>query len=457
MLEQTLRLVARRYRLPALSAPSLKSQKLSAASILAITIEQARRALSLGASPDDTLKRTFIEALARMIREATDTQNGDPTFQTMVLRYRAAQVREYASLAAQAGQDRRQILTSVNAIAHPAKLQRIPAGQQRDALSRLQAAALSADWPKLSASTQQLLDAAENANECSFKEALIRIRQDSALTRLQRLETLANDNLVQQYLSLGNQQGPRSGSAAAIKQGSLSQQRGAAVEALAAETITALAQRLNRTQKPNTRYRAVSSMHVPASIPGSPERAKSEWDVVLLQQTKAIDNTPVWKICMLVEAKASVDAATTDLPRLLRGLDLLSQADEDTIYPFEAREGTVLLDGAALRPLSIDEPDLHNMVLYCSNAPADASPRLLNAASRMQLLSAQASLQFAAKLIEQQEVDAHSLETVWYQLLESARWRTVLNQYAVLRQVRELMVHTDDLSAAIITAEAEQP
>src|SRR5690606_3380792 len=95
-----------------------------------------------------------------------------------------------------------------------------------------------------------------------------------------------------------------------------------------------------------------------------------------------------------------------------------------------------------------DEAELEKIVLYCCDAPTDATPRLLSAASRMQLLSAQASLKFASALAAKQSADFQSLEPVWLQLLEAPKWGAVLNQYQTLRQVRELMVHAGDLLAA---------
>ena len=80
-------------------------------------------------------------------------------------------------------------------------------------------------------------------------------------------------------------------------------------------------------------------MRVPSSIPGRHDRAKTEWDAILLERPRGDDPAPVWNVRFLVEAKASADAATTDLPRLLRGLNLLAQADPDTLYAFETTPG----------------------------------------------------------------------------------------------------------------------
>ena len=162
----------------------------------------------------------------------------------------------------------------------------------------------------------------------------------------------------------------------------------------------------------------------------------------------ALDAT-TWDVCVLVEAKASVDAATTDLPRLVRGLTLLAHADTHTAYSFRTQQGAVRLSGASLAALAGDGAALRRTVLYCCDAPVETAPRVLSPASRMQLLSAHASLEFAGALADGRDADCVDLEPVWRQLLESPRWRPVLDQYATLREVRELMVHPEDLRAAV--------
>src|SRR5690606_12600912 len=49
-----------------------------------------------------------------------------------------------------------------------------------------------------------------------------------------------------------------------------------------------------------------------------------------------------------------------------------------------------------------------------------------------------------------------ALEPVWRELLHSPNWRPVLNQYQTLLQVRELMVHPDDLVAAVRASDSGQ-
>ncbi|MBP0620701.1 3-deoxy-D-arabino-heptulosonate 7-phosphate synthase [Cupriavidus consociatus] len=451
LLDATLRAVARRYRLPASAAAISGQQAAGAATALALAIEEARAAMARGETPGAALKDRFIDALARLIREALRTDAGDPVFQAMIMRHRAAHVREYASLSAGADQDRRQVRMAVNAIAHPGRQQRLVPGPQREALARLHASTSASSWSALHDTGRGLLGMPEIANEAP---GLARLLDSPALKRLQRLEALEADDLVRQYRTLWDRQGPRPGSATASAQGVAARRRGAATEAQAAQALEALAQRLNQAEGAPASYRVVTSMRVPASIPATHDRAKTEWDAVLLRQLPPADAVPAWEICLLAEAKASVDAATTDLPKLLRGLRLLAHADPDVVYAFETQQGTVRLHGASLSALHTEEAGLPGLVLYCCDAPAEASPRLLGAASRMQLLSAQASLEFAGKLEEGQAAEAPALAPVWHELLESPRWRGVLNQYPTLWQVRELMVHPGDLMAAIDRAGA---
>ena len=427
LLDETLRSVARRYRLPPLTAPSGAGLRGDPASALALAIEQAREALASGSVPDPQVKRHFIEALARMIRDAMrDGEAGDPVFQAMELRHRVAHVREYASLAAHADQDRRQVRMAVNRVAHPARQQRVPAGPQRAALAQLHASAASASWQDVRAAALCLLAMPlVDGDAPAGSHRLAQLRDDPALARLERLDALAEDALVRRYQCLWDRNGPRSGSPRAVAQGVAAQRRGAAVEALAAQALQALAQRLNQTEAPRASYRVVTSMRVPASIPGSPDRAKTEWDAVLLGRAAAAEPAGAWDVCLLVEAKASVEAATTDLPRLLRGLHLLAQADVGEVYAFATRQGTVHLRGASLGALPTGPAGLEHAVLYCCDAPCEAPARLLGAASRMQLLSDPASLAYAGALAAGQQADPQGLVAVWDHLLDSPRWRTV--------------------------------
>ncbi len=476
LLKGILQDVSRRYQLPSIAASAPLKPDADAAALLAQTIEQARLALASDKRPDAALESVFTLALAQLIGQAMRKDAGDPAFQATLLRQRSHSVREYAALTAQEKSDARRVRSAVNAIAHPARLQRSPAGKQRNALAELQAAMVSASWLWVFDTAGRIAQQSGVMNEPALMGKLADLLESTALQRLKRLQALESDEQVREYQALWARNGPRVGSDEAAAQGSASQRRGAAVEERAALAVERLAQRLNqadRNASARARYRMVSSLHVPASLPASREYAKSEWDVVLLRRTEASldgheaqaphhavlreaqapdravsQEADVWQVCLLVEAKASVDAAAIDLPRLLRGLRLLAHADAGKTYSFEAKQGTVRLSGASLKALTAEAPGLAATVLYCSDAPLEGKPRLLSAASRMQLLSAPASLQFADALAQGREPDAATLAPVWEALLESPRWDSVLHQYAALRQARALMVHVDDLMAA---------
>ena len=447
LLDATLRAAARRYRVPAVS--QLSAHDAGAAAALAVSIEHARRALAAGETPPPALRHAFLAALARLIREALREPGGDPVFQALLLRHRNASVREYAALSAGAARDRRDLVAAANTLAHPAKLERMPAAPPRAALARLHAAAIAQSWAELARAADELLGLPGACDPA----VLQRLLAGPALRRLQRLDALASDAEVRRYRERWLSQGPTPGSADAAAQGDASRERGAAVEALAVRAMQALARALNAAAD-GAPYLAVSSMRVPPSIPASAERAKSEWDAALLRRAGGGDAAPTWDVCLLLEAKASADAAATDFPRLLRGLRLLAHADAQTDYLFRAREGGYALRGGSLRALPTEGPALERAVLYFSDAPADARPRLLSAASRMQLLGADASLDYAGRLTQGEDAPAAMLEPVWTLLLESPQWAGVLQQYPMLRQARELMVHADDLMAAIAASQS---
>ncbi|GAB3085351.1 3-deoxy-D-arabino-heptulosonate 7-phosphate synthase [Bordetella muralis] len=430
-------------------AASSRTQSENPSTALAIVLEQVRVLLEAGDTPDDALKRRFFDALDRLIREAVQPTRGDTAFQAMVLRHQTAAVREYASLAAHANQDRREVHAAVNTVAHPTKLQRMPTGALRAALTQLQAFAAAEDWHALCVCAEQVLPLAQAEADSAVTRGMDRLSGSPALGRLRRLSVLVSDPLVQRYRSLWDQQGPRAGSAVAMEQGAASQQRGAAVEARAAQALEVLAQRLNAQAENKIPYRVVTSMRASPSLPGNADYAKSEWDAVLLQQTPSDGDTPTFDVCLLIEAKASVDAATTDLPRLLRGLRLLASAQAETTYAFDTHQGRVQLRGSSLKRFAAEDTHVAGSVLYCCDAVADAYPKLLSTATRMQLLSAPGSVAYASSLAGAAPGDRQSLASVWEQLLTSARWDTVRRQYPLLRQVRDLMVHVDDLFMAV--------
>jgi hypothetical protein len=438
LLDDTLRRVVRRYRLPPLDTSPAAIRDANPAAALALSIEAVRKAIESGRAPDAESKRGFIDALARMIRDAMRPDCGDPAFQAMVLRHQVAEVREYAALSAQAAQDRRTVRAAAAAIAHPRKQERARPGAPREALARFYAAASAESVSALCDAVQALSDMPETEG------ALTRLRDGDALKRLLRAEALERDERVRRYRALWERNGPRPGSATAVAQGVVAQRRGADTEASAARALDALAIWLEEEEAPSATYRVVTSMRVPAALAAGHAHAKTEWDAVLLRRAKEADDADAWDVCLLVEAKASADAAATDFTRLVRGLRLLARAEQDIGYAFETREGTVRLRGTSLSALATDEAALERTVLYSCDASGESAPRLLSAAVRMRLLTTPASLDYASA-----PMDAQRLEPVWNELLESPQWTSVLDQSPTLHRVRELMIHPDDLLEAV--------
>jgi hypothetical protein len=444
-----LKLAARRFRAPALPDSLEEARARGTATALATAIERARQALAAGSAPGDEIRALFLDALARHIAEAMRPAHGDAAFQAMVLRHRSPAVREFASLNAHAERDRRQIRSGVNALAHPEKLQRQPPGPIRDTLQRAQEASTAGDWSSVAEPILDLMGLPEVQDDPVLCRSLERVVFDDAFTRLRRIDALSKLAEVERYRALWARRGPAAGTELAASTGTGAQRRGDAVEALAAAALQALADRLNaqaEAARDASRYRIATSLRVPSSLGGDAHGAKSEWDAALLRRHEA---DQAWDLCLIVEAKASPDAATTDLPRLLRGLRVLARADIDTDYPFAARGGEVWLRGASLAALPTEEAGLARAVIYCSDGDVERAPRPLNAASRMQLLSAEASLAAAARLEDGAAPDPSALTPVWRQLLESPAFSPVLRQYPTLRAVRELMLHPHDLMAAV--------
>lgn len=436
LLRTVLRTAPRRYAVPGLPADTGSGSRPETA--LAAAIERGRLAPA-----DAEAAPAFIAALARVTHDAWQR---DAAFQAAVLRHASPSVREYASISAQyAAQDRRSLQSAVHGFAHPAKLARLPQGAARAALAQLAALLDRADWPGLERAVARLLAAPPSAD---LLPALERLQALPALARLRRLVELEAEPEVVRYRAVLALLGPRQGSDDAFAQGAAARARGDSAEAEAADALRALAARLDRADAPR-RYRVVTSLRVPATLASDADRAKSEWDVVLLCQAGAA--AQAWDLCLLVEVKASADAAATDLPRLARGLAVLAAADPAMDYAFATTQGTVPIRGASLASLS---GALDETVLYCcGDAAAEqdgrSGVRVLSAAARMQLLSAPATLDYAARLAAGEPPDTALLAPLWTQLLHAPRWQPVRDQYAVLQRARGLMVHTADLRRAI--------
>ena len=454
-----LRAIPRRYRSTARPAPGAVAQPDPDSPIarLARAIEPLQAADASAQAPDGAVRDAFIDALAALIDEALRPDAGDPVFQGALQEYRHPVVREYLELRHQEAADQRQLRAAINTVAHPAKPPRLAPGAGRESLARLHAEVSSGSWQQAAQTAQALLNLPQVHTDADLASALRALLDAPALARLQRLDALASDPRVRQYEAIREKQGPRSGSEEANAQGLLARQRGVAVEILAARALEALARHLDQASPSESRhgdaspgYRVVTSLRVPSALAANADRAKTEWDAVLLRRADGNANeTPLWDVCLLIEAKASVDAATTDLPRLLRGLRLLAQAEPDASYSCATQQGQVRLRGASLRALPQEMENLADAVLYCCDAPDETWTPALNAASRMQLLSAPPSLAYAALLAAGEPADARMLEPLWQDLRQNPRWQAMLNLGATRRLARELMVHPDDLLASI--------
>lgn len=461
-LSALLHTVVRRYRIPRPRAAALAAD-CGPGATLARTIEQLQAAQAAGQPPDPALREAFITALASLVRAALRPEDGDPAFQAMVLEHRYSQVREFLALRRQEASDRRQLRTAVDALAHPRKPPRMATDTARALLADLHAAATAAAWPRMTCIALALEGMPEVKHAAGLEPALRALLQSPALARLERIDALSRDPRVRQYTSIREKQGPRAGSDEASAQGQLARQRGVAVEVLATRALEAVARYLDQAQADpdgpgnaaRPRYRVVTSLRVPAELAADADRAKTEWDAVLLRRAEGPASCPpLWDICLVVEAKASVEAATTDLPRLLRGLRLLARAQSNAVYAFAAQQGRVQVRGASLAALPTREAALADAVLYCCDAPADGPFAPLNAASRMQLLSAPASLAYASALAEGAPLDADMLAPLWLDLQRAARWQPLLGLAAMRERARSLMVHPDDLLAAAAPATA---
>lgn len=437
------------------------------AAALARAIECLQVELAGGLEPGPPPRDAFVGALDGVIREALRPRDGDPAFQAAVLAYRLSVVREYLALNGGAAADRRKVQSVVDALAHPRKPPRLEPGEARTWLAQLHAAAAAQDWRRVAQLAQALPARPEVAVIDDLASALRALGGDPALIRLCRIEALMRDPEVCRYRSIRAQLGPRAGSDEATAQARLARQRGAVVETQAAHALRAVAGYLNRLKgaaaaSDASRYRVVTSLRVPSSLGADRDRAKTEWDAVLLRRVDpaagsaqagataaSADLAPLWDIRLVIEAKASVEAATTDLPRLLRGLRLLARARPDQVYAFSTQQGVVQVRGTSLAALPVTEATLAEQVLYCSDASTDPPRAGLHAASRAQLLSAPACLAHGAALSEGRTASKDDLVPLWQALRHEARWQPVLNLAAMRRLARSLIVHPDDLLVAV--------
>lgn len=443
LLLQALERAPRRFRPPALPEAPHEAQAAGSAAGVAWAAEAARRALQDGRLPDGRLRDLFVHALADLIRAALRPGGGDTAFQAMVLRRRAPEVAEHAMLASAAARDRRALRSAVDAVAHPGKWRHAVDEPTGRALTDLHRLACDGEWEELARLAQQMQR--RRGHDESLHEALQALLAHQSLARLRRLEALSGLESVRGHLALSA--GPAPGSAAARALGAASARRGAATEAKTVAAFVHIAAWLTQAAGGQGRYQVATGLLVPGSFPGEARKAKSEWDVALLQTALRGEGA---QVLLLAEAKATPDAAVSDYSRMLRGLQRLALAAETRDHLFPTREGGVLVQGETLRRLAPQGRSLPPQVIYCCDAPGDVSPPVLSAASRWVLLTEPAAVAFACGVAEGDEPAPDTLHQVWEDLLHAPRLRSVLHQYDTACAALRAMFHPDDLRAALV-------
>ena len=471
LLLQALRDAPRPYRMPPLPADAQAAREAGVDAALAFALEQARAADESGAAAPRAVRELFLWALAEVIRTALRAEGGDPAFQAQALRARTPEVEAYAALQAQAKADVRAVRTAVSAFAHPARVERLPPSATREALRPLHGLVQAGDWealgraaeflkqcPPAEADWLEVRDARDTQDARDAPDApsapgapglaasLSALAELPALRRLRRAAELLRLESVQRYRALCGQRGPLAGSQAAAVTGRASARLGAAAETVTVQAFGEVAALLNRQPGEAGLYSVVQGLRTPGSFVGAVHGAKDEWDVALLRAAPGGDALDV---VLLAEVKACAAAATTDLPRLRRGLRRLALAEEGGRYAFAGVGGEVWLSGRSLRRLQPPPAGLPPRALYCCTAPADAAPRWLDSAAKAVLLAEPASLAFAAALSDGADPDEQALAPAWDALATVPRLRTALGQFGLARDAREAMLHPRDLLTAV--------
>lgn len=404
LLMEAVRSAPRRYRMP----PLPRDANAPAPVKLALAIEEARAGRDA--------RELFTSSLAQLVAAALRAEDGDASFQALVLRTQHAPVEEHVRLASQLAADRRAVRAAVDAIAHPGKLRAMPPGEERDALARLHRLATEGAWGELGS-------------------VLAGTPAEASLQRLLRGQALLADGNVRAYEGLVQRRGPLAGSDAAAAQGRTSAKLGEVAEQETVQVFRRVAQQLDAMARAGS-YRVARGLLTPRGFPGAAEKTKDEWDVALVRDADLV---------LVAEVKASPAAATSDLARLLRGLRRLAHADAHADYGFPSADGEVRLTGASLRALQPSGHALPPQVIYCCTAPPENEVPLLSAAARAVLLAEPASLAFADAILRGEAPAQRQLLPVWEALTSAPRLRSALHQYDSARAAREAMVHPGDL------------
>ena len=448
-----LRAAPRRYRAPPLPADLESAVVAGPEATLAYAIESARLAGERGTPTPAALGDAFAVALAALIRRAMTPDGGDPIFQAQVLQSRDAQVRDWVQIESIAATDARAVRAAVDAFAHPGKLRDVPAGARRDALSRLHALAAAGDWGALASETA-FLDAQLTENEAPLHAGLRDLATHPALQRRIQADAMTQLEPVQRYRALRARRVPPAGSDIALDQGRAAAREGAQAEHAAADALRHVAEFLNQLEGDERgTYRVLRSLLTPRELSGGGDRSKEEWDAALVRTIGG----GLCDVVLLAEVKAAPAAVTSDMPRLLRGLARLAQADEDASFAFASIDGAVRLRGGSLRALAPLGPSLPQTVIYLCQATSESRPTLLGAAAKAVLLSEGASLAFACALADGAAPPEADLAPVWEALPHEPRLRPTLSQYDTARRAREAMLFTGDLLATVAQAAVALP
>jgi hypothetical protein len=448
VLRDLLRAVPRRYRAPALPESLEAAIAAGSEATLAFAIESARIAEERGVPAPAALGDAFTAALAALIRRAMTPDGGDPVFQAQVLQSRDAQVRDWVQIEGVAAADARTVRAAVDAFAHPGKLRDMPEGARRDGLSSLHALAAGGEWGALAAGAESLL-ATLGEDEARLKSGLHDLAVHPALLRRIRAEAMHALEPVRRYRALRARRVPPAGSEIALDQGRAAAREGARAEHAAAEALRHVTAFLNDLEGgARGPYRVLRTLLTPRELSGGGDRSKEEWDVAIV---RSADGGP-GDVVLLAEVKAAPAAVTSDMPRLLRGLARLAQADAGATFTFASVDGAVRLRGSSLRALDPPGRSLPEPVIYLCSAPTESRATLLGAAAKAVLLSEPASLAFACALADGAAPPHAGLRPVWDALPHETRLRATLNQYDTARRAREAMLYTGDLRVSVDSA-----
>lgn len=438
-----MRATPRPYLVPPLPTDIGAARAQGTQAALAFAIAAARRAVAGGTSPPEDCGELFTESLHALIRQAlSELESGDAPFRALVQRARHRQVDDYLRLQAQSVVDQRAVRSAVDVVAHPGKLARPDTAAAAHHLAPLHVLARQGSWAHLWQRVQALV---QSVDDPAVHRALAPLMPEGPLARLRALQGLVHDPQVQRYLSLCAAQGPVAGSPEAQAQGRASAHVGDQAEAVTWQVFQEAATRLAAIDVGGASWQAVRSLRMPRGFPGESAKAKDEWDVALLRREPGTEGAD---LVLLAEVKASPSSATSDLARLLRGLQRLALAEPGNRYTFACLEGSATLRGESLRALAPPGPALPEPVIYCCAAPPDTPP-FLSAASQSVLLAEPASIEHGRRLLEAREAPLSDLAQVWQALPHAPRLRATLFQWETLRVVRASMLMPQDLSASL--------